>query len=205
MSSGTELYLVRHGEAENTLRTNYVAGRSNHLPLTEKGIEQSLRLKSTLGKLGIHPSKVCSSPALRARETARYALDQAVFDRLLFDDRLQELDAGEWTGKAASDIFTDEVQAAISRERNGFRPPSGESFDDVSRRMLQWANSVAVDRQVLAFTHGGSIRCLAAEIEGWSHEQTYATNPQHTSISLFLYDGHGWSLSYLGKMPEEVL
>ena len=35
----TELYLIRHGEAANNVRQNYIAGRSNHFPLTEKGVE----------------------------------------------------------------------------------------------------------------------------------------------------------------------
>lgn len=204
MKKNTELYLIRHGEAENTTRDNYIAGRSNHLPLTEKGMRQAQRLGAALSRLSLFAGPVYSSPAIRALQTAEHALDAAAFDKIVTDDRLQELGAGEWTGRTATDVFTDEQVAEINRQGKDFRPPSGESFNDVGERVYEWANTVPHGERVIAFTHGGAIRCLASKTEAWSHARTYQTQPDHTSISLFTHDGEGWALQYIGKNIEEI-
>ncbi len=202
---GTELYLIRHGEAANNVRHNYIAGRSNHFPLTERGVEQSRRLGAALLRAELLPDVVYASPAVRAAQTARYTLDAMMTDiPITEDDRLQEQHVGEWVGRVATEVFTDEQVAEIDRLGKEFRSPGGESFNDVGNRMYEWANSISDSGRVFAFTHGGAIRCLASKIEFWSHPQTYQTRPDNTSISLFTRSRDGWALQYVGKNVEKI-
>lgn len=201
----TELYLIRHGEAANNIRQNYIAGRSNHFPLTEKGIEQSKKLGATLLKIGLLPDAVYSSPAVRALQTAHHTLGLlAPGVSINEDDRLQEQDVGAWVGRVATEVFTDEQIAEINTLGNDFRSPGGESFNDVGNRMYEWANSGLGTGRILAFTHGGAIRCLASKLQSWSHDQTYQTRPGNASVSLFMHDGEDWKLEYIGKDAEEI-
>jgi broad specificity phosphatase PhoE len=203
----TALYLIRHGEAANNVRQNYIAGRSNELPLTPKGVEQSRRLGKALLAIGLHPDLAFSSPANRARQTAETAFEaMGIKNRLpiIEEGRLQEQDTGEWTGRVATEIFTADTLSHIEVLGNDFRSPGGESFNDVGSRMLSWANSLEEDTRVFAFTHGGAIRCFASRLHDWSHEQTYQTRPDNTSLSLFLRDKEGWRLEYIGKDVEEI-
>jgi len=201
----TELYLIRHGEAANNVRPNYIAGRSNHFPLTERGVEQSRRLGAGLLKAGVLPDLVYTSPAVRTTQTAHHTLDAMMIDIPVDeDDRLQEQHAGEWVGRVATEVFTDEQVAEIDRLGKEFRSPGGESFNDVGGRMYEWANSISNSKRVFAFTHGGAIRCLASKIESWSHPQTYQTRPDNMSISLFTRNGNYWALQYIGKNVEEI-
>ncbi len=201
----TELYLIRHGEAENNVRHNYIAGRSNHFPLTERGVKQSRKLGAALLKAGLLPDVVYASPAVRAFQTAHHALDAMMIDIPVNEDnRLQEQHVGDWVGRIATEVFTDEQVAEIDRLGKEFRSPGGESFNDVGDRMYEWANLISYSGRVFAFTHGGAIRCLASKIESWSHPQTYQTRPDNTSISLFTRSGDKWALQYIGKNIEEI-
>ncbi len=205
MTMSTELYLIRHGEAANNVRHNYIAGRSNHFPLTERGVAQSRSLGTALLKAEVLPDVVYASPAIRAVQTAHHALNAMMIDiPVNKDDRLQEQDVGTWVGRVATEVFTDEQVAEIDRLGKDFRSPSGESFNDVGDRMYEWANSISDSGRVLAFTHGGSIRCLASKVESWSHPQTYQTRPGNTSISLFTRSEDDWVLEYIGKNIEEI-
>lgn len=200
-----ELYLIRHGEAANNVRQNYIAGRSNHFPLTERGVEQSRKLGAALLGIGILPDVVYSSPAVRALQTARHTLSTMSLETSIHeDDRLQEQDAGEWVGRVATEVFTDEQIAEIDRLGKEFRSPGGESFNDVGDRMQEWAESMACDGRIFAFTHGGAIRCLASKLESWSHPQTYQTRPGNTSVSLLTRASGDWQLEYIGKDIEEI-
>ena len=201
----TELYLIRHGEAANNVRQNYIAGRSNHFPLTERGVEQSRKLGAALLDIGLLPDIVYSSPAVRALQTARHTLNAMSLKTSIHeDDRLQEQDIGEWVGRVATEVFTDEQVAEIDRLGKEFRSPGGESFNDVGDRTYEWADSIVDDGRIFAFTHGGTIRCLASRLESWSHPQTYQTRPGNTSISLLTRTSGDWQLEYIGKDVEEI-
>lgn len=200
------VYLFRHGEAANNVMSNYIAGRSNYLPLTENGIEQSRRLGHVLMRIGFNPELVYSSPALRAQQTAYYTLSELPEAQRvgIIDDRLQEQDTGKWTGCVATDIFTKSTIEAIEHQGNSFRSPGGESFNDVGARMLNWLEEQDYNRQIAAFTHGGAIRCLAAYIKNWSHDRTYKMQPGNTSVSLFTKENNKWQLQYIGKSAEDL-
>lgn len=201
----TELYLIRHGEAANNVRQNYIAGRSNHFQLTEKGVEQSRKLGAALLDIGLLPDVVYSSPAVRALQTARHTLNAMSLKTLIHeDDRLQEQDVGEWVGRVATEVFTDEQVAEIDRLGKEFRSPGGESFNDVGDRMQEWAESIADDGRIFAFTHGGAIRCFVSKLQSWSHPQTYQTRPGNASVSLLTRTSGDWQLEYIGKDVEEI-
>lgn len=206
MGNRTEVYLIRHGEAENNVRKNYIAGRSNEFPLTDKGVEQSRYLGGMLLEKGIIPDRVYSSPAERARQTGKTALVAMSLEDLLIieDERLQEQETGEWTGKVATDIFTEATLAKIGELGKEFRSPGGESFNDVGLRMKEWIDTVADNERTFAFTHGGPIRCLPSHMYDWTHEQTYRTQPGNTSVSLWIKEDGMWNLEYLGKDVAEL-
>lgn len=203
--TNTELYLVRHGEAENNVRKNYIAGRSNHFELTERGIEQSKELGAALLRNGFHANRVYSSPARRTLQTSAYVLgEMGMAVDVITEDNLQEQDVGEWAGRVATEVFTEGQLEIINTLGKDFRSPGGESFNDVGGRVRSWVDTLPEGSRTIAFTHGGPIRCLAATLHGWSHAQTYQTQMDNASVSLFVDDGTGWNLEYIGKKAEEI-
>lgn len=199
----TELYLIRHGESDMNTKSHLIGGRSNETPLTEKGIAQAEQLGRYFLQEHIVPDQVYASPAIRTRHTALHTLKAMGIDtEPLIDDRLQELEQGEWVGQNRTIIYNDEVLADIAAQGKDFKSPGGESMNEVGERMLEWVESTidtSENRRVFVFTHGFAIRCLASILHGWSHAETYGTKTDNASVSLFTNRTTYWQLSYIGR------
>lgn len=211
MNKYVDVYLFRHGEALNNIESHLIGGRGENKPLVDRGVVQAKKLGEVLRLTGLKPDTVCSSPALRARQTGEIALDaMGISLPIQLDERLHEQDTGDWTGCVAADIFTDEMVRIIEEQGKDFRSPGGESMSDVGRRMQEWAESLksgTADKPntVFAFTSGGSIRCFASQLFDWSHARTYQTRPDNTSVSIFKKNSHErWRMEALGINATEL-
>jgi phosphohistidine phosphatase len=71
-----ELYLFRHGIAEDTLPGSPDSDRE----LTDEGREKTAAVAKMARKTGVRPSLILTSPYLRARQTAKIAADEFGFD-----------------------------------------------------------------------------------------------------------------------------
>lgn len=160
------ILFARHGETEAN-RRRLALGRADP-PLTEHGAEQASALADRLESLGI--DAVYTSPLLRARETAAPIAAAAGVD-IAVDDRLVELDYGEWDGKSFPDLPPGELR----RWRNDptFAPPGGESLRTVTARISGFCLEVLEGPTVVAVSHVSPIKCAvtwalgAGEELGW--------------------------------------
>lgn len=206
----TDVYLFRHGEALNNVQGHLIGGRADEAPLVETGIEQAERLGETLLEKGLVPDEVYSSPARRARETGERALKAMGLEiPIIEDERLHEQATGDWTGRVAAEVFTEEQVREIELLGKDFRSPNGESMNDVADRMQAWIESLSDGpahnpRTVFAFTHGGAIRSLASGMLDWSHAQTYQTRPDNTSVSTFKQVDGLWQPEHIGLSAAEL-
>lgn len=202
------ILLVRHGESVANTRLEVISGRSNHSPLSQRGREQAAALGAQLAACGYRPDAVYASPAVRAADTARLALESMGPGLPIhLDDRLQELDQGQWTGQPREQTYTKEQKAEIDRLGVYFAPPGGESMRDVGLRMNDWLQSVSSGNeaaQILAFTHGVAIRCLAGLIEDWPEERIWQTATGNTTLSGFLVTNGQASVGFLDQDAEAV-
>jgi alpha-ribazole phosphatase len=101
---------------------------------------------------------VASSPLARCRVPAR-----GISEAFIVDERLREMDFGEWEGKRWQQIPRDEIDRWQADPVNA-APPGGESLAALSARaesFLEHARSVNVGALV-AVTHAGPIRCMLA-------------------------------------------
>lgn len=210
MSAPTIAYLFRHGEALNNVRINTINGRSGNDPLTEKGLCQAALLGKILREKNIIPDISFSSSAVRARQTGEITLRAMGLPTLLIeDDRLHEQETGDWTGKIATDIFSEEVVTTFEALGKELRPPNGESMNDISHRVLEWLNeSAAIEtsdpKTLFAFTHGGPLRSLPSHILDWSHAETYAVKPGNTTATVVIKDGDIWRVEAVGVNAAEL-
>lgn len=200
LMENTELYLIRHAESEMNTNPHLIGGRSNHTPLTVLGIMQAKNLGKHLLAEDILPDSVYSSPALRTLSTARYCLQSMGINQpITIDDRLQELGQGVSEGKPRDAIYTTQVMNDILRLGKDFKLDGGESMNDVARRMASWAetNIASKGGRHFAFTHGGAIKYWASSILDMSHLDTYRTEIDNASFSLFTHTGGQWKVAYL--------
>jgi broad specificity phosphatase PhoE len=142
---------VRHGETPPN-RAGLLLGRSD-AALTDHGRAQADRLAYVLA--GSDVRHVLTSPLRRARDTAA-PIAAACHRAVEVDERLIEIDYGEWEGNRFGDL----EPAVVSRwRRDGeFAPPGGESLVIVADRVASFCEEWLDDRVVVAVSHVSPIK-----------------------------------------------
>jgi alpha-ribazole phosphatase len=106
-------------------------------------------------------SRVFTSPARRARDLATRLSAQWIVD-----DRLQELNFGDWEGRRWQDLGREAIDA-WHRGLPDSAPPNGETLTAMAERCASWLEGLQPsERPTLAITHAGPIRVLRAILEG---------------------------------------
>jgi len=107
-----------------------------------------------------------ASPLGRTMETARSLAGRPVRT----DDRLIEMDWGEWEGRIRTELAETLGAEFRQNEARGldFLPPGGESPRMVQDRLKPFLAEVAAGRQpTVAVSHRGVLRALVALATGW--------------------------------------
>ncbi len=159
-----ELLVMRHGETEWNVQGRWQGQLDS--PLTALGRKQAGDQGELLRLAGVTAEShafICS-PQLRAMKTAEIALS-GVNAVAAVDDRLAEIDVGEWTGQKR-----DHLRAANPTHDTAnwlelyAAAPGGETFDSI------WARVVAVLEIItgptVIISHGVTTRFLRAAALG---------------------------------------
>jgi broad specificity phosphatase PhoE len=159
----SSLLFVRHGQTEAN-RTGVLLGRLDP-PLNATGREQIAAVAERIAPLA--PTRVLSSPLLRARESAGVIGARCGVD-VEIDDRLVEVDYGQYDGVVLMELPPDLVRAWRTDEH--FAPPGGESLASVQKRMTAFSDEMLathVDGPVVAVSHVSPIKaavCWALQL-----------------------------------------
>ena len=152
------ILLIRHGKTSWNAAKK-LQGRRD-IPLSDEG--RTLLEKNVLPD-EFSQFKWISSPLVRAQQTAKIlgAKD------LTIEERLVEMDWGDWEGRTIGEIRSELGTAMSEIENKGLhmKPPGGESPSDVQTRMLPWLKTVKVP--TIAVTHKGVIRALKSLAYNW--------------------------------------
>lgn len=125
------------------------------------------------------PDAIWTSPLARARDAAR-CLAEMLRTPLTIDERLRELDHGEWDGRSWEDIERtdgDRLAAWMADWIRG-RPPGGESVADIERRVGAWLADLGPG-PVAVVAHAGVIRAMWVLLEGLSWSEAIEREVHH--------------------------
>ncbi len=151
------IVFVRHGQTGPNV-DGRLLGRSDP-PLTDVGRAQAERLAARLA--AEQPVAVLTSPLRRAVTTAQI-IAEAAGASVTIEDRLVELDYGDWDGRRVDELPAGSFDTW--RDDVGFRPPGGESLGDVRARVVSlgtelFASGGPADRGVVvAVSHVSPIK-----------------------------------------------
>src|SRR5690606_28171707 len=120
------IYLLRHGETQWNADGNKYCGHTD-IPLTEKGISQANQVYEQFQ--GMEFSQVYSSPLQRAAKTAQIASGT---HNVISDDRLIEVDFGNWEGKTKEEFIPENETLWQNWERHPETTKAGESGETAS-------------------------------------------------------------------------
>jgi probable phosphomutase (TIGR03848 family) len=183
--------LLRHGRStSNTAHT--LAGRSEGVELDDKGREQAAEVVDRLGGLPIR--EVVSSPLLRCRQTVE-PLATALGVGVTVDDRLAEVDYGEWTGRKLGDLFKEPLWAVVQAHPSAAVFPGGEGLAEVQTRAVaairdhdaRLAEQHKGDVLWLACTHGDVIKAVVADALGVHLDSFQRISADPASVSVIRY------------------
>ena len=154
-----KIALFRHGPTEwNTERR--IQGHTDNA-LSDEGLRkmQSVRVP-------FPAARIFSSPQLRARQSAA----AMGYDNPILDRRLMEQNWGRWEGMSLAAIVEKEGKDAFIRagRRGQFRPPGGESIDEVIARVDDFLRDIGrQESDAIAVTHMGVLRAAYTLATGW--------------------------------------
>jgi broad specificity phosphatase PhoE len=167
---------VRHGETPPN-RAGLLLGRSD-AALTDRGRAQAERLAKAFD--GLEVQHVLTSPLRRARDTAA-PIATACGLAVEVDDRLIEIDYGDWEGRPFAELDREVVRRW--RADPGFAPPAGESLDVVAARMASFCDERLDDRVVVAVSHVSPIKAAVTWTLGVSPELAWRMRLDVASIT----------------------
>jgi alpha-ribazole phosphatase len=157
------IFLVRHGETTWNKDRRF-QGRLD-VPLNDLGREQARALAEEAR--GEQIAALWSSPLSRARETAEI-VGAALGLEPRLDDRLEEIDVGDWEERLKPDIERDEPEAwaAFLAAGADWRFPGGESLAEQQERVIAALVDITQRRELpaLVVCHRGVVRCALAHM-----------------------------------------
>ncbi|MDQ2678470.1 MAG: histidine phosphatase family protein [Actinomycetota bacterium] len=179
------LLLVRHGRTAANAK-GLLLGREDP-PLDDTGLQQAAQVAASVrsGAYG-RILGVVASPLQRTRQTA------AAFGHpVTIDDRLVELDYGEYDGTPVNDVPVEVWQRWQSDL--AFAPPGGESIAALGHRVRaacdDWASRLDEPGTIVLVTHVSPIKAAAAWALGVGDEVCWRTHLDTASISRALVRG----------------
>ena len=166
--SKRRIFLVRHGETDWNLAGRLQGGHD--IPLNDLGCEQAASLARVIGRLAgsTPPLDYVASPLSRAAQTmailrSELGLPPDAFRR---EPRLKEISFGRWEGFTWTELRRRDPQSVAEHRADPwhYRPPEGESYLDLSVRVM--AAISEINRDAVVVTHGGVVRAMLHALTG---------------------------------------
>lgn len=154
MRNATYLDLMRHGVCAG----GHIFRGNNDVALTELGHTQ---MQQVVGQCADW-SLIVTSPLQRCAQFARALAQQRAIDCMV-DERLRELDFGDWEGQEIAAVWRNDSarMQAWSRDPSRNAPPSGETLAGLAQRVQACIDDLLqayCGQRLLLVTHGGVMR-----------------------------------------------
>ncbi|MBV7533456.1 alpha-ribazole phosphatase [Chitinophaga sp. sic0106] len=168
-----EIYLIRHTTPAVERGICYGFTDIDVAPTFET---EAARIK---GLLPAKPMDVYASPLQRCSKLATYLFGNT----FTTDDRLKELNFGDWEMQRWDDLGPDALQKWMD-DFVYVRVPNGESYQDLYARAVEILNEViAKGRDAVLVTHSGIIRALLAHITDTPLEKSFERRTEYGRIA----------------------
>lgn len=191
-----EVYLIRHTP---TVAQEGVCYGQSDLELQHPFLPAFEQIKKAT------PSEefiIFSSPLKRCAELAQYLAGEQTIQT---DNRLMEIDFGQWENLAWNDIKKETLDSWME-DFVHIGPPGGENFirfyERVSNFIQELISTQEKNAKVLIVTHAGVIRCFMCYLLNIPLVDAFKTPAAFGSITkMELYNDHSWNkLVYLNKL-----
>jgi len=195
------IYLLRHGEIKGASTKRFI-GQTN-VGLSQTGLDKAALWQHFFSRLNI--DQVFSSPLSRCIDTATRVSRQAKHAITLMDG-LKEINLGKWDGKPVAEIrekFPEEWKKR-GKDFTGYRPPLGESFLDLSQRVVPVFHEISrqYPGNILLVAHAGVNRMILCNLLNKNIDDLF-TIPQDYGCLNIIDNGPGnLRVQEINLMPD---
>ena len=185
------IYLLRHGQTAYNADGNRYCGRTD-IELTDMGLKQAEAVAAQLKNLKFEG--VYSSPLIRAKRTAEIASNGA---QVFTDERLIEINFGEWEGKTREEFVAENPvlwERWDSDPQEAHAGGTGESGQQIVDRVSDFYDELLAKHSsgnILVVGHNGINRLYLAHKLGMPLKNYRKIAQENSSITRFELDNSG--------------
>ncbi len=184
------LLLIRHGQAGDQLIKRYIGQTDTRL--TSQGQRQIQALALALA--GVPLERIVCSDLTRCMQTAGM-LAKAHGLAPEPHAELREICLGAWEGLPMDQVKKNDPEAFAQRGRDlsGYRPPGGESFSDLLKRVLPVFSSLMAEATgpVALVSHAGVNRVILCHWLGLSVDKVFYLGQDPGCVNIVQPDSQG--------------
>ena len=166
---------------------------SESFELELEGIKKKIKQQ----KIDFEKIKIFSSPLKRC-----YKLAKSISSKINVDDRLKELNLGDWEMKSKKTIPKEMVEK-WENDLLGFKIPNGESNEEFLFRLGDFCKDVLILQQdIFIVAHAGSINGLISILTKKPFDKfikNYWEKISYGSMSLIEIQGNKTQIKFIGK------
>jgi broad specificity phosphatase PhoE len=185
------VYLLRHGQTDWNADGNRYCGRTD-ISLTEKGIKQAEAVCDQLKEISF--DRVYSSPLQRAYKTAQIASGGK---EVIKDDRLIEVDFGNWEGKPKEQFAVEDQELWNNWSTDPSVTKAGRT-GETAREVVERTNDFFKELQtqyktgnILVVAHNGINRFYLAYKLGMNLKDYRKLMIENSTVNMFQLDEAG--------------
>lgn len=149
--------------------------------------------------LEVKNAVIYSSPLERCKQLAsHFRMYNESINKIYFDDRLMELNFGDWELKEWSKLNQEQLNAWMTDYVN-YKIPNGESFVELYKRVNDFIRDELVNKEpqtpAIIVTHAGVIRSFLCKVLEHPLKNAFKISVDYGSITKIILSGNDCSNS----------
>ena len=194
------IYLLRHGEIKGASTKRFIG--QTDVGLSQAGLDQAASWQKYFSH--IHLDHVFASPLSRTVDTAKIVSGRTG-DALIRVNAFKEIHLGEWDGKPFAEIkrvFPDQWEER-GKDLTGYRPPGGESFHDLSRRVMPAFNKISLENSgnILMVAHAGVNRMILCSLLNKNLQDLFTIPQAYGCLNTIDNEGQALLVQEINQSP----
>ena len=200
MQDEQRIGLLRHGETEGQ-GGGRLLGQAD-VPLSETGLRQARWWREEFARMPFE--RCCCSDLARARRTAEIVAESMSCAVEVLPE-LREIHLGEWEGLTRAEICARFPGQWEERGRNlaGYRPAGGESFEDLSARVVPAFERIrrGLPGNALIVSHAGVNRIILCHVLGMPLRHLFRLEQAPGSLNIIQFRNEEPRVAALNRVP----
>jgi probable phosphoglycerate mutase len=196
------IYLLRHGEIKGSSTKRFIG--QTDVGLSQAGLEQAALWQRCFSQINI--DHVFASPLSRCVDTAGIVSGLAK-NAITLIDELKEIDLGKWDGKTVAEIKKNfpEQWEKRGEDLTAYRPPLGESFFDLSQRVLAVFHKISMENpgNILVVAHAGVNRMILCSLLDKAIKYLFTIPQNYGCLNIINNGGKIPRVQEINLMPDD--